>query len=101
MLYIESADRLFGGLRLDRLKAVNILKALDHKDLGEPSFISIAKDDCGFYIILRGVRVSDTIRVFLADKGLIFYENKEEDYCIIYEPLCDHCWLSQKVIKCT
>ena len=82
----QSIEHNARRIHSDRQTALNTLKALLLEQIGQPTFVSIDKKDNGFYILLRGISNTNLIRAFLADKDLVLYENKTEDYCIIYKP---------------
>ena len=72
---------------MDRAEAVALLRELINLNLAQPSFVSIEKDGNGKFC-LRMKTDGDLmgIRVFLADKNLILYEDQKKGTCTIGTP---------------
>jgi len=76
-----------GRTHLERAEAINILNELIRKDIVQPSFVNLSKNEHGSYdLIIKGDCDTSALRAFLAGKNLILNENTEKKTCRIYRP---------------
>ena len=72
---------------MNRAEAIALIRKLIELDLAQSSFVSIEKNSQGtFNVTLKTNGRLNEIRVFVANKDLIVYEDKEKGTCTIRKP---------------
>lgn len=71
---------------MERKEAVELLKELIEKNLAEPSFISIEKNDSGrFNLVMKDECNSEELKEFVTEKKLTVKIDEQKGYCVIHK----------------